>query len=183
MQIEKLGIPDVLLIHSKRFYDDRGFFTELYNANVFAEAGIPEVFVQDNFSLSSKAGTVRGLHFQTSFHTQAKLVRVSQGRIFDIAVDIRPDSSTYGQHVAVELSAEDGHQLYIPQGFAHGFCTLEPETGVVYKASTHYAPQSEKGVLWSDPQLKIDWPVRPQDAIVSDKDARLPLLRDLASMS
>ncbi|HML30536.1 MAG TPA: dTDP-4-dehydrorhamnose 3,5-epimerase [Hyphomicrobium sp.] len=182
MQITNLGIPDILLMRSKRFYDNRGFFAELYNSEKLARVGIRETFVQDNFSRSSKVGTIRGLHFQLPPHGQAKLVRVSRGRIFDVAVDLRRESSTYGRHVAAELSAEDGLQLYIPDGFAHGFCTLEPETEVVYKVSSYYAPHAEKGILWSDPQLKIDWPVSPEDATISDKDTALPLLRDLSSM-
>lgn len=182
VQITNLGIPDILLIRSKRFYDNRGFFAELYNSEKLAQAGICEAFVQDNFSLSSKAGTIRGLHFQSPPHAQAKLVRVSRGRIFDVAVDLRRQSSTYGRHVAAELSAENGLQLYIPIGFAHGFCTLEPETEVVYKVSSYYAPHAEKGILWSDPRLRIDWPVKPEDATISEKDAVLPLLHDLRSM-
>jgi dTDP-4-dehydrorhamnose 3,5-epimerase len=178
---EKLEIPDVLLIHFKRFYDNRGFFTELYNGEEFARADIQETFVQDNFSFSSEAGTIRGLHFQSVPHAQAKLVRVSRGRIFDVAVDLRRQSLTYGQHVTAELSAENGLQLYIPRGFAHGFCTLEPNTEVVYKVSSYYAPHAEKGILWTDPQLKINWPVDPKDATISGKDEVLPLLRDLSS--
>lgn len=180
MDVEKLGISDILIIHTKRLYDNRGFFAELYNGEKMALAGIREEFVQDNFSLSSKAGTIRGLHYQSAPHAQSKLIRVSRGRIFDVAVDLRRHSSTYGQHVKAELSAENGRQLYVPKGFAHGFCTLEPETEVVYKVSSYYAPDAEKGILWSDPQLKIDWPVKPKDATISEKDAALPLLHDIS---
>lgn len=179
MRITELDIPGLIVITPKRFQDSRGFFTELYNSKALAEAGIRDVFVQDNFSLSSKTGTVRGLHFQVPPHSQTKLVRVSRGRILDVAVDLRPSSQTYRQHVSIEISAENGQQIYIPDGFAHGFCTLEPDTEVVYKVSSHYAPGAEAGVLWSDPELGIVWPVSAQDAIVSDKDAKLPLLRDV----
>jgi dTDP-4-dehydrorhamnose 3,5-epimerase len=178
MQISNLAIPGLILIVPHRFPDARGFFSEFYNYRALEGAGIGDVFVQENLSLSSKVGTVRGLHFQKPPFAQSKLVRVGRGRIFDVALDLRPSSATYGQHASVELSAESGRQLYIPQGFAHGFCTLEPDTEVVYKVSSYYAPQAEGGVLWSDPELKIDWPVNVQDATVSEKDASLPLLRD-----
>ncbi|MFA5955106.1 dTDP-4-dehydrorhamnose 3,5-epimerase [Hyphomicrobium sp.] len=179
-QITRLDIPDVLLLATKRYPDTRGYFTELYNAKTLAEAGIDDKFVQDNLSLSAMSGTIRGLHFQVPPYAQSKLVRVSSGRILDVAVDIRPASSTYGRHVAVEISADNGLQIYIPDGFAHGFCTLEPDTVVVYKVSSYYAPGAEAGILWSDPQLKIDWPVTAKHAIISDKDAVLPLLNDLS---
>ncbi len=175
----ELNLPGVLKIAPVRFHDTRGYFTELYNANALAEAGIMHTFVQDNLSLTSKIGTIRGLHFQTSPYSQAKLVRVSRGRILDVAVDLRASSPTYGQHIACEISAEDGLQIYIPHGYAHGFCTLEPDTEVVYKVSDYYNPRAEGGILWSDPALKIAWPVSCDAAIVSDKDAVLPLLKDL----
>ncbi|MBS0231919.1 MAG: dTDP-4-dehydrorhamnose 3,5-epimerase [Proteobacteria bacterium] len=178
MEISKLSISGLLQIVPRRFPDARGFFSELYNSRVFEEAGIADAFVQENFSRSSKVGTVRGLHFQMPPHAQAKLVRVSRGRLFDVALDLRRSSATFGQHVSLELSAENGHQFYIPAGFAHGFCTLEPDTEIVYKVSSYYAPQAEGGILWSDPALKIDWPVTPQSATVSEKDERLPLLKD-----
>jgi dTDP-4-dehydrorhamnose 3,5-epimerase len=180
MEITRLQIPDVILLTPKRFEDSRGFFTELYSAKKLEEAGIKDTFVQDNLSLSSRAGTIRGLHYQIAPHAQAKLVRASRGRILDVAVDLRPDSKTYRQHVTTELSAENGVQIYIPAGFAHGFCTLEPETEVVYKVSSYYAPGAEGGVLWSDPALNIDWRLRAEDAILSEKDAKHPLLRDIA---
>jgi dTDP-4-dehydrorhamnose 3,5-epimerase len=178
MELTKLDIPDVLVITQKRFHDSRGYFTELYSIQALAQAGIKDVFVQDNFSLSTATGTVRGLHFQAPPHSQAKLVRVSRGRILDVAVDLRASSRTYGQHVACEISAEDGRQIYIPHGFAHGFCTLEPDTEVVYKVTDYYAPRAEGGILWSDPALNIVWPLRGDAAIVSEKDAALPLLKD-----
>lgn len=180
MQVIELSIPGLLLITPRRFPDKRGFFSELYNKRELEAAGIDDVFVQDNLSLSAQPGTIRGLHFQSPPHAQTKLVRVSRGRIFDVALDLRPSSATRGQHVAVELSSENGHQLYIPEGFAHGFCTLEPDTAVVYKVSSYYEPQAEAGILWSDPALKIDWPVQARDAILSEKDSVLPLLKDAA---
>lgn len=175
----KSNIEDVFIIEPKRYHDLRGYFTELYSAKALKAAGIEDVFVQDNLSRSTEVGTVRGLHFQAPPYSQAKLVRVSRGRVLDVAVDIRRESSTYGQHVAVELSAENGHQIYIPHGFAHGFCTLEPDTEIVYKVSSYYAPQAEGGILWSDPALNIAWPISRDAAIVSDKDAVLPALKDL----
>ena len=183
MQIKELEIPGVFLLAPRRFHDCRGYFSELYNAKALAEAGIDDVFVQDNFSLSSRAGTVRGLHYQVAPYSQVKLVRVSRGRILDVAVDLRPSSPNYKRHVSTELSAENGFQIYIPNGFGHGFCTLEPDTELVYKVSSHYAPGAEAGVLWSDPELNIDWPVSERDAILSEKDAKLPLLKEIAGMS
>ena len=182
MLVTSFEILGLLLVVPKRFNDPRGYFTEIYNANRMREVGVNETFVQDNLSLSSRAGTVRGLHYQTPPHAQAKLVRVSRGRILDIAVDLRTSSPSYGKHIAVELSAENGAQFFIPSGFAHGFCTLEADTELIYKVSNYYAPQADMGILWSDPELKIDWPVKPEDAIVSDKDAKLPLLKDIVKM-
>lgn len=179
VKITELGLPGVLLIAPRHFRDNRGHFTELYSAKALEEVEIRDVFVQDNCSLSTTTGTVRGLHFQIPPHSQAKLVRVSRGRILDVAVDVRVKSSTYGQHVAVELSADNGHQIYIPHGFAHGFCTLEPDTEVVYKVSNYYAPQAEGGILWSDPTLHIDWPINEDAAVISEKDAALPFMKDL----
>lgn len=176
MQISELEIAGLKLIIPRRFDDRRGYLSEVYNARTVKDAGIEDHFVQDNVSVSVHAGTIRGLHFQVEPHAQAKLVRVARGRIFDVAVDLRRSSPTYGHHVALELSRENWAQLYVPSGFAHGFCTLEPDTEVIYKASNFYAPQAEGGVLWSDPDLAIDWPVKAADAILSDKDSRLPLL-------
>lgn len=178
LQTKELSIPGVILIAPGRFDDARGFFVELYNSKALQDLDISDVFLQDNMSLSLRAGTVRGLHYQRPPHVQSKLVRVSSGRIFDVAVDLRPGSATYRKYVCVELSAENGHQIYIPSGFAHGFCTLEANTEVIYKVSSLYAPEAEGGILWSDPELNIDWPVRARDAIISEKDAKLPLLKD-----
>ena len=169
------------LLHPTRLADDRGFFSETYSRRTYADAGIAVDFGQDNLSLSRLPGTVRGLHFQTPPHAQAKLVGVVTGRVLDVAVDIRKGSPTYGAHVAVELSAADGAQLFVPEGFAHGFCTLEPDTRVTYKVSAFYAPDHEAGLLWHDPALGIDWPVTPEAALVSDKDRTWPKLADIES--
>jgi dTDP-4-dehydrorhamnose 3,5-epimerase len=179
MLVSDLDITDVKLIVPRRFDDRRGFFSEIYNAQLFAGAGILDTFVQDNLSLSSHVGTIRGLHFQRPPHAQAKLLRVSCGRILDVAVDLRRSSATYGRHVSAEISAENGAQIYIPVGFAHGFCTLEADTEVVYKVSNYYAPEADAGVIWSDSDLAIDWPVAPEEVIVSEKDSRLPKLNSI----
>jgi dTDP-4-dehydrorhamnose 3,5-epimerase len=179
MQVKEFEIAGLMLIVPRRFEDSRGSFSETYNRGAFERAGLTDTFVQDNFSFSTRAGTVRGLHFQRPPHAQSKLVRVNRGRILDVAVDLRRSSTTYGRHVAVELSRENWAELYLPAGFAHGFCTLEPETEVIYKTSSLYAPEAEGGILWSDPSLAIAWPVEPKDATVSDKDRALPLFADI----
>jgi len=181
MQIEATAIPAVKLLHPRRLADNRGFFSETFSRRTFAAAGIDVEFGQDNLSLSHKTGTVRGLHFQVPPHAQAKLVGVVTGRVLDVAVDIRKGSPSYGKHVAVELSATDGAQLLVPEGFAHGFCTLEPDTRVTYKVSAFYAPDHEAGLLWHDLALGIDWPVTPDAAFVSDKDRIWPRLADVES--
>jgi dTDP-4-dehydrorhamnose 3,5-epimerase len=167
-------IPDVKLIRMRRHEDERGFFSETYSARSLAGAGITCPFVQDNHSLSALAGTVRGLHFQIPPHAQAKLVRVVRGAVLDVAVDLRVGSPTFGRHVAATLSAAEWNMLFIPEGFAHGFCTLTPETEVVYKASRFYEPTHDRGIAWDDPALGIDWPVDPASAVVSLKDRHLP---------
>lgn len=167
-------IPDVKLIRMRRHEDERGFFSETYSARSLAAAGITCPFVQDNHSFSALAGTVRGLHFQIPPHAQAKLVRVVRGAVLDVAVDLRVGSPTFGRHVAATLSAEEWNMLFIPEGFAHGFCTLTPETEVVYKASRFYEPTHDRGIAWDDPALAIDWPVSPDAAVISAKDRRLP---------
>lgn len=179
MEVTRLEIPDVMLITPKRHNDTRGFFSETYNQAEFAKIGIVASFVQDNHSLSRQKGTVRGLHFQVPPRAQDKLIRVCRGAIFDVAVDIRHRSPTFGKSVTVVLSAENWHQLWVPKGFAHGFCTLEPDTEVVYKVSDLYAPECDKGLAWDDPSLKIDWPVTREAAILADKDRRYPTLADL----
>jgi dTDP-4-dehydrorhamnose 3,5-epimerase len=182
MDIEALAIPDVKLIRPKRFGDARGFFSEVYSRPALAAAGITLEFVQDNHSRSAKVGTVRGLHFQTAPFAQDKLVRVTKGRILDVAVDLRRASPTYGRHVSAELSADNWTQILVPVGFAHGFCTLEPDTEVIYKVSQVYAPAHDGGVLWNDPDLGIAWPVATADAVLSDKDVKLPRFRDLSPL-
>lgn len=174
-----LEIPEVKLIVPKRFEDARGFFSETYNAERFAEHGIDIAFVQDNHSLSRPVHTLRGLHFQIPPHAQDKLVRVIAGRILDVAVDIRQGSPTYGRHVARTLTAAGGEQLLVPKGFAHGFCTLEPNTEVLYKVSATYAPAHDKGLLWNDPALDIAWPADPDTMVLSDKDRAHPPLAEL----
>ena len=179
MDIEALAIPDVKLIRPKRFGDARGFFSEVYSRASLAAVGITTEFVQDNHSRSATIGTIRGLHFQTAPFGQDKLVRVTKGRILDVAVDLRRGSPTFGRHVSAELSAENWTQILVPIGFAHGFCTLEPDTEVLYKVSNVYAPANDGGVIWNDPDLGIEWPVNAAVAVLSDKDAKLPRLRDL----
>jgi dTDP-4-dehydrorhamnose 3,5-epimerase len=174
MQIEELDIAGLVVVTPPRFEDSRGHFTETFNASRFASAGIAETFVQDNQSLSRRAGTVRGLHCQIALSPQGKLVRVVSGSIWDVAVDVRLGSPTYGQHCGVTLSAESGTQLWIPAGFLHGFCTLEPDTEVFYKVSGEYDRDAERGVRWDDATLALPWPVDPADAVLSDKDRALP---------
>jgi dTDP-4-dehydrorhamnose 3,5-epimerase len=178
MQVERLAIPDVILVTPPKFGDSRGFFSETFNAARFAEAGISAPFVQDNQSLSEKRGTIRGLHCQISPNIQGKLVRVVKGSIWDVAVDARRGSPTYGQHVAAILSADNWSQLWVPGGFLHGFCTLEPGTEVIYKVTAPYDRAAERGVIWNDPSLALPWPVSAEEAQLSDKDRQLPKLAD-----
>jgi dTDP-4-dehydrorhamnose 3,5-epimerase len=177
--VEPTALPEVKIVNPQRIGDQRGFFSETYNRQRFAEEGIDVEFVQDNHSLSAVPGTVRGLHFQSEPFAQAKLVRVVRGRILDVAVDIRRSSPTFGKHVSVELSAGNGLQLLVPVGFAHGFCTLEPDTEIVYKVSEYYSAAHDCGLRWNDPVLGIEWPVAPADAVLSDKDKKQPLLAEL----
>ncbi len=177
--ISPLAIPDVKLVDLAWTRDARGDFAETYVRRDFAAAGIGQEFVQDNHSTSHAAGTVRGLHFQVPPFAQAKLIRVLHGRVFDVCVDLRRSSPTYGRHVATELAAGSGHQIFIPVGFAHGYCTLEPQTEVFYKLDAVYSPEHERGIDWLDPALAIAWPIAKADAIISEKDAALPWLRDL----
>jgi dTDP-4-dehydrorhamnose 3,5-epimerase len=167
----------IKLLKPKRFADERGWFSETYNESHFLASGIPTRFVQDNHSLSRGAGVLRGLHFQTPPHGQAKLVRCVRGRIFDVAVDIRRGSPSYGRWVAAELSAEEGEQLFVPIGFAHGFLTLEPDSEVIYKVSDVYAPQCDGGIRWDDATIGVRWPLADGAAPqLSPKDAALPPL-------
>ena len=182
MDIREFEIPDVKLIVPKRFCDVRGYFAETWSDRLFRREVANVAFVQDNQSVSAKKGTVRGLHFQKPPVAQGKLVRVARGSILDIAVDIRKASPTYRQHVAVRLEAVAGAQLWVPPGFLHGFCTLEDETEVLYKATSYYSPGHDAGVLWSDPDLAINWPLDGMSLVLSEKDQRLPRLRDLPDL-
>ncbi|OSP56819.1 dTDP-4-dehydrorhamnose 3,5-epimerase [Pseudoruegeria sp. SK021] len=181
MQIEPTSLPGVVVLTPRRFGDDRGFFSEVYSRKVLAGLGIDLEFVQDNHSLSRDVGVVRGLHFQAPPHAQDKLVRVGAGRVVDVAVDVRTGSPHFGQWVAVELSAENGKQLFIPKGFLHGFATLEPNSELLYKCSDYYAPECDGAVRFDDPDLAIDWGVDLTTAILSPKDAAAPLFKDFKS--
>jgi len=182
VQINKLSIAGLLHLVPARFGDERGFFSETFNAGKFHEAtGADSVFVQDNHSLSRDVGVLRGLHCQLPPFAQSKLLRVTRGRIFDVAVDIRRSSPTYGHWEGLELSAKDWNQLYIPKGFLHGFCTLEPDTEVIYKVDTLYAPGHEAGVIWKDPDLAIKWPLLGKKPTLSAKDQVLPRFADFQS--
>jgi len=170
MQIEKTPLPGVLILTPPRFGDARGFFSESWNRKRMEEAGIDLDFVQDNHSLSMQAGTVRGLHFQAPPHAQDKLVRCGRGALFDVAVDARKGSPTYGRWFGIELSAENGKQLLVPQGFLHGFATREPETEIIYKCTDYYAPECDGAVRFDDPDIGIDWGIAG-DPVLSEKDA------------
>ena len=179
MQVISTGIAEVKEIKPVRHRDPRGFFSEIFRDDVLRQHGIDAMFVQENHSLSVERGVVRGLHFQTSPMAQAKLVRVGAGSILDVAVDIRRGSPSYGHHVAVVLSAAEGNQLYVPEGFAHGFCTLEPDTEVLYKVNRYYSREHDLGLAWNDPALGIAWPVDAGGAVLSEKDHRQPVLAAL----
>ncbi|MCA8878639.1 MAG: dTDP-4-dehydrorhamnose 3,5-epimerase [Rhodobacteraceae bacterium] len=181
VEISETELPGVVVVTPRRFGDARGFFSEVYNRNSFAALGIGVEFVQDNHSLSCEVGVVRGLHFQAPPHAQAKLVRVGAGRVLDVAVDIRRGSPSYGRWVGVELSAEAGNQLFIPAGFLHGFAVLEPNSELLYKCSDFYAPECDGAVRFDDPDIGIDWGIDLSRAILSDKDAKAPLLKDFSS--
>jgi dTDP-4-dehydrorhamnose 3,5-epimerase len=179
MTLTPLALPEVLIITPKRHGDARGWFCETWSRPTLAKYGIELDFVQDNQAFSARPGTVRGLHFQQAPHPQAKLVRVLKGAIYDVAVDIRQGSPTYGRWVGATLTAEGGEQILVPRGFAHGYCTLVPDTELFYKVDNRYAPETEAGILWNDPALGIDWPIAAGEATLSDKDLALPLLKDL----
>jgi dTDP-4-dehydrorhamnose 3,5-epimerase len=181
LTVDRLEIRDVLRIVPPKREDARGYLVESYHAERFAEIGVRATFVQDNQSGSTQAGTVRGLHFQVPPRAQAKLVRVVRGAIMDAVVDLRRGSPTYGRWCGTNLTAAGGEQLFVPRGFAHGFCTLEANTEVAYKVDDYYAPECDLGILWNDPEIGITWPVDPAAAILSDKDRGLPRLRDFAS--
>ena len=178
MQVEDTFLPGVLILTPRRFGDARGFFSESWNRRTLVAHGIELDFVQDNHSLSGAAGTIRGLHFQAPPHAQAKLVRCGRGRLFDVAVDVRRGSPTYGEWVGVELSAENGRQLLVPAGFLHGFVTREPETEILYKCTDYYAPECDGAVRWDS--CGIDWGLTG-DPVLSDKDRDAPRLEDFDS--
>lgn len=180
--IERCPIPDVLVVSPRRHGDARGYFSEVYSEHDFHAAGIAARFIQDNQSCSRQRGTVRGLHFQLPPFAQSKLVRVLRGAIFDVAVDIRRESMSFGKFVSVILSAENGRQLYVPAGFAHGFCTLEPDTEVFYKVDASYAPSHESGLAWNDPDIGIDWPDVADQSTLLERDRRWPALHGLSSL-
>ena len=181
MQITPTPLSGVVVITPARFGDHRGFFSESYSAKALAAQGITIPFVQDNHSLSMTPGTVRGLHFQAPPHAQDKLVRCGRGALFDVAVDIRKGSPTYGQWFGVELSFENGKQLLVPAGFAHGFVTRAPETEIIYKCSDYYARETEGAIAWDDPRIGIDWGLGEMSPVLSEKDAHAPALADLDS--
>jgi dTDP-4-dehydrorhamnose 3,5-epimerase len=182
MQVIDTEIRGLKILLPKKIGDNRGFFSEVFNERLLADAGITTRFVQDNHSLSAEKGVVRGLHYQLPPMAQDKLLRVVHGRILDIAVDIRRHSPTFGQSVSVILSAENWKQLYVPSGFAHGFVTLEPNTEVLYKVTNYYSPQHERGILWNDPDLEIDWGIDPASAILSPRDRVHPLLKEVKDL-
>ena len=173
---ERLSIHDVILIRVRKFADSRGHFLETFRQSDFADLGIGCDFVQDNQAFSAQHGTIRGLHFQVPPHAQAKLVRVLHGAVYDAAVDLRRDSPTYGQWCGARLTADGGEQIFVPRGFAHGYCTLEPDTVVAYKVDAYYAPQSEAGLIWKDPEIGVDWTIPASRVLVSEKDSKLPSL-------
>jgi dTDP-4-dehydrorhamnose 3,5-epimerase len=181
MQLDVCGlaIPDVKLIRTPRYADARGYFCETFQRADFAAHGLVGDFTQDNQSSSARPGTVRGLHFQRPPFAQAKLIRVLRGSILDVAVDLRRSSPSFRRHIAVELTAEGNEQLLIPAGFAHGFCTLEPDTAVFYKVDQVYSAAHDGGINWADPELGIAWPVASAEATLSEKDRTLPTLADL----
>lgn len=181
MYMSNLTLCDIKVLSPRKHGDRRGLSSEVYNKKAFAQAGFEIEFVQDNHSFSTEKGTVRGLHFQPPPVAQHKLVRVVRGSVFDVAVDLRRRSATYGLHASVVLSAEAWNQVFIPIGFAHGFMTLEPNTEVVYKVSNYYSPKQDEGLLWNDPELGIQWPLSVEDAVLSDKDQQHPRLSELES--
>lgn len=181
MKIETTRLPGVKIITPARFSDNRGFFSESYNQDRLAGQGIDTVFVQDNHSVSAAAGTVRGLHFQAPPHAQAKLIRCGRGCIYDVAVDIRKGSPTFGSWVGVELSFENGKQLLVPVGFLHGFVTRLANTEIIYKCSDYYAPDCDGAVRYDDPEIGVDWGVDAGEVILSPKDATAPYLAEFDS--
>lgn len=177
MEVKETILQGVFILEPPVFNDNRGFFLESYNKRILEQVGIDIDFIQDNHSFSKNAGVLRGLHFQLNQKAQTKLVRVCTGAIFDVIVDIRKDSDTHGQWIGVIISEENKRQVLVPKGFAHGFCTLVPNTNVIYKVDEYYDPKLDRGVIWNDPDIGIDWPV--SDPILSDKDRKLPLFKNI----
>jgi dTDP-4-dehydrorhamnose 3,5-epimerase len=176
MQIMDTALPEIKVVMPQRIGDTRGFFSEVWNARDFTSVGIDAVFVQDNHARNPSKGTLRGLHYQVPPAAQGKLVRVTRGAIFDVAVDVRRGSPTFGRHATAVLTADNWYQLWIPPGFAHGYCTLEDDTEVQYKTTDFYSPAHDRGIAWYDPALMITWPVTIETAIVSERDRTLPRL-------
>ncbi len=179
MQVIETAIAGLKILIPEKIGDQRGFFSEVYSQKSLASAGIDARFIQDNHSLSSEKGVVRGLHYQIPPKAQCKLLRVVHGAILDVAVDLRRDSPTFARHVAVVLSAQNWKQIFVPIGFAHGFVTLGPNTQVLYKVSDDYSPQHERAIRWNDPALKIDWGIDESAAVLSPRDRNSPLLKDV----
>lgn len=180
MKVIATALPEIKVYLPKRLADQRGYFCEWYNARDMAQVGLDRAFLQDNISLSNDVGTVRGLHFQRPPHAQAKLVGVLAGAALDVVVDIRKGSPSFGRHVAIELSAERGNQIFVPEGFAHGFCTLQPGTVVSYKVTAYYDAEADAGIAWDDPDLAVAWPSLANAASLSARDRRLPRLAELS---
>jgi dTDP-4-dehydrorhamnose 3,5-epimerase len=181
MDVKVTRLSGVKVLKPRYFHDPRGYFVETYNKRAAQELGLTACFIQDNQSFSLKQGTVRAIHFQVPPKSQAKLVRVLRGSIYDVAIDLRVGSPTYGSWVAETLTADGGEQMFVPRGFAHGFCTLEPNTEVAYKVDDYYAPECERGLAWDDSTLAITWPVLPGDAVLSEKDRNYGRFADFLS--
>ena len=181
MDIINLDIPDVKVLKPVRHKDRRGFFSEIFSQPTLAAAGLMLDIVQENFAFSIQPNTIRGLHFQAPPYAQDKLIQVVRGAIFDVALDLRMGSPWFGQYVSAEISADNWNQILVPAGFAHGLCTLEPNTAVIYKVTTPYSPEHEGGIRWDDPDLQIPWPTDPKHALLSDKDKSLPFLAEFKS--
>ena len=182
MKIEALAIPEVKLITPRRFEDSRGMFAETWNQARFADAGVPPVFVQDNHAVSKGVGVLRGLHCQIGPNAQGKLVRCTRGAIYDVAVDVRLGSPTFGTYVGAEINAGNWTQIWVPAGFLHGYCTLTEDTEVLYKVTAPWDKAAERGVIWNDPDIGVQWPVASDQVLLSDKDLMLPRFRDLPAL-
>jgi len=182
MQFFDTALPEVKIVVPKLIGDTRGIFSEVWNARQFSEVGIEPVFVQDNHVRNPRKGTLRGLHYQLPPKAQGKLLRVTRGAIFDVAVDIRKGSPNFGRHADAVLSADNWYQLWVPAGFAHAYCTLEDDTEVQYKVTDFYSPAHDRGIFWNDPRLTITWPVTVETALVSDRDRKLPRLAEQSEL-